>query len=784
MFRKKEHLIKLDDYFKINKPKYNYLKLTPNNSIRNYESDKIARIINNCFRNINERIYRKEKVWFYDTPSKVAYYIYITKMSCEFYFIVPEFYTRLFIEKFNDVWQGITVDIVSDIPRFSEDCTKYNLNYSKEDALSLKVDKRSNALLNSNLNVIEVLEEKSNDKIGIFYNFIPTSPYKQLGWLNQYNVTIQKFNKCEPVDRKKINTKYLLKMCLYFILNTIDGFIDTIQDLLINDERKRQDTSTLELALTRVFSSGRDLSSSTLNKGNSNIIDTEVIVLSESNSKINENNNAKAVAESFKSISEDNTLEASKIKNNIIFENFKFSSNYNRFSCEEIGNMISLPGRELLKTHNNIDKIDVLEREVPKELQKGYISLGVSTRKGLATEAFMSSDPNLANLGLVVLGSQGCGKTTALKKYSYDVISKSEGLVVFDFIKNCDLANNIRSITPKDKLIDLDLSNPNNLQSFAYNELNIDINSTPFEILELANLQTQQTVSLIDSINNTGDPLSARMRRFLTSACSIVYIQNSKSLKDVIKCLEDYKYREESIKNIPEKLTSYLEDEIRCLKELDEVNNKGENIGMVVGTKISKIEHILDRVNLLREDFKLKLMFNMSSENNINFIDEMNKGKVILIKMPEDKFNTKYIKNVLVTFFLTKIWLSCQIRGTMYEKPLRNHVIIDEVFQVPTCELILKNILVQARKYQLKFVFSAHYLSQINTISEALKASGSSYILFSGTDKKNFKELEDELSPYTVDDLLNLKERHSLNLIKTKNGYARFVTNHYNKRYI
>lgn len=176
------------------------------------------------------------------------------------------------------------------------------------------------------------------------------------------------------------------------------------------------------------------------------------------------------------------------------------------------------------------------------------------------------------------------------------------------------------------------------------------------------------------------------------------------------------------------------------------------------------------------EDIKLKVMFNKPMENNLDLIKAMDEGKIVLIKIPESHYPTRTHKNILTTFFISKIWLASQLRGGIYKEPRRTHIIIDEIFQAPTAEHILKDVLVQARKFQTKFVFSAHYLSQIETIKEALKASGSSYMMMQGTDKNNYNELKEDLAPFELQDLLNLKSYHSLNLIKTSNGYAKFIT--------
>ena len=42
-------------------------------------------------------------------------------------------------------------------------------------------------------------------------------------------------------------------------------------------------------------------------------------------------------------------------------------------------------------------------------------------------------------------------------------------------------------------------------------------------------------------------------------------------------------------------------------------------------------------------------------------------------------------------------------------------------------------------------------------------------------DRANFNDLEEGLYPYKLKDLLNLKEFHSLNLLKYKNRWTKFI---------
>ena len=49
-------------------------------------------------------------------------------------------------------------------------------------------------------------------------------------------------------------------------------------------------------------------------------------------------------------------------------------------------------------------------------------------------------------------------------------------------------------------------------------------------------------------------------------------------------------------------------------------------------------------------------------------------------------------------------------------------------------------------------------------------------MLISGTDKDNYKEFKEELEPYKLEGLLNLKRYHALNLIRYEDGWAKFIT--------
>jgi hypothetical protein len=752
----------------IKKPEYVYLKITSHTSIRNYNSSNLARAIHNMGSSLIKRIEFEERKLIYKAPLKCCYCIDIKKDKVQFIFVVPKQYEAIAKQKINETWPTAVIDNIKCMEKFSDNAIKYELKYKYEDALSLDVDKRSSEPLSSILSVLEVMSD--NDRVALMYNFIPTN---QNGWDYGYKQSMEKLEHGFSLE-KDISFHKVIKLALNGIAFILESFIGGVLELV--EGKKAADNTVKNIKhILGIAENGKNLSESTKKKRSETVIRAQMVVLAEGD---NCNTNAISVCQSFKNNDEGiikNELLFSKIKKIFSLENYDWGISSNRMSLSECHNLLQLPGREVLSQFQAIKRNDTLEIRPPNELIKGYISLGECTYKTEKVKTYMSDDKNLANLGLVLLGPQGSGKSEFIANYSKAATSTGEGLILIDFIKNCELSDKVKSVVNKDRLIEIDLSNYDQAQSFGFNEINNIECKTDLERLELANMQTQLTLSFINAIN-PDDELSSRMRRSLSSACNIVFIHKGTSLRDVVNCCQDHRKRQSFIERIPASLVNDLQDDINNLMDMNELGKSKEDKGQIIGTKDTKTEFIMDRINLLMEDIKLKRMFNKPIDNNLDFVQLMNKGKIILIKIPESKFPTKFHKNILTTFYISKIWLASQLRGSLYNNPLRCHAIVDEIFQAPTSEKMLVDILPQGRKFSLKFIFSAHYLSQIQTIKEALKASGASYMLLQGTDKKNYDEMKEDLMPFELEDLLNLKRFNSLNMIKYSKGYAKFIT--------
>lgn len=165
-----------------------------------------------------------------------------------------------------------------------------------------------------------------------------------------------------------------------------------------------------------------------------------------------------------------------------------------------------------------------------------------------------------------------------------------------------------------------------------------------------------------------------------------------------------------------------------------------------------------------------------SNENNLNFVDLLSQNKVILIKIQESKFPSKMIRNIIATFYLSKVWLAKQILAT--KKQPKTFLLFDEFYKCHNCQVLYQDIFVEARKFDLVSIVALHYLNQLTQqCKEALKASGTSYLLLQGADVKAYQDLKSNLIQfgYEEEDLLNLERYHALCLMKTTHNYAAFV---------
>ena len=763
---KKTKSIPMSKLLEVKKAEYITVQLIPTKSNKNNATSSIATLINSMYVKVNKLITIENKKLIIKNTLKASYYIHITKKDVGFYFIIPKVHFIKFKSKFTEVWKNIEIREVDSIPIDPNECTKYQLRYSMNDSLSLSVDKRNNELLSSNMSVLEVLEQ--NECVGIFYNFIPTSEQESNYFKITYKEAIERYKNGENLKKSK-NVIDLGIITLKFLITFLDDLVNSI-------------LSTSKINHQLFISTNKIESPSTIRKAKNNICKSQVIILSKSDKKEREKQLSLSACNSFDEISEDNKLVSKKINKKInIYSTIINDVAVNMTSEDECNNFIALPGASLLNQYKNIEHKQTRENPVPEELKSGVVNLGEVKYKDNKECAYLSNDKSLQSLPLAIMGGSRSGKSTFSINMCKNIIDAGEGLIVIDFIKNTELAEQIKSIVPINRLIEIDLSNPKHVQSLAYNEIRIKEGMSKDEVLKIARMQTNYVLQLVNIINNDDKQLAPKMRKYLGAAARVAFCSPGTSMKDILKILQSHTVRHEFIDKLSEELKIDLEDSIIALEELDDYSKvtKDNPIPTICGTKDNKIEGIIDRIDLLRENLVIDSMLSKDPKDNVDFVKAMEEGKVVLIRMRDIDFDDDISIDILTTFFIQKIWIATKVRGTIHEHPGRCTVLIDEVFQSPTSQKLLTKQFVQSAKFGLKYVLTLHYMDQLSKEAQsALKNSNASYMLISGVDKKAFEALEEEFNVhgYCLDDLLNLKQYHSLNLIKSKDGYQSFIT--------
>lgn len=768
MFSKKNESIKLSKYFEIKRAEYTTIQLIPTKSNRNNTTSNIALLINKMFLNLTDIIRIENKKLVITSNMKASYYVHITKEETKFYFILPTIHLNIFKTKFAATWKNVEIKEVEGLPIDINKHSKYQLRYKYNDALSLDVDKRSNDLLNANMSILEVLE--ADESVGILYNFIPTGERAINYFKVLYKDIITRYKNGENLKKNK-NIWDLFIMACKFILGIVE-------DLLSSLSKNTQ---------SRTIGIKKKISPCTERKFDKDICQTQIIVVGKSDSKEKEKNLCKNMCNTFKSISDDNELNYKKIRNDINIKQVQINNvAINNTSIDECNNFIALPGAELITQYNNIEHKQTKENPVPEELKTGICYLGPVVYKGSKDDVFLNNSEQLKCLPHVLMGGSRSGKTTISINICKNLIDSGEGLIVPDFIRNCEFADIIARITPPERLVDIDLSKYECIQALAINELKITKNMSFGEISKIARRKATNFLELINIMNNDDKQLAPKMRKYLGAAARVAFCFNNSSGKDVMRILQLHTVRHEFINRLTEDLKVLLEDSIISLNELDEYTKvtKENPVGVICGTKENKIEGIIDRIDLFRENDVIDAMFSKTPECNIDFVEAMEQKKVILIRMRDCDFEDETSKDVLMTFFMQKIWLATKLRAAKEEKeinkiPPRVTLLVDEIFQVPTCQKILEKTFLQSAKFGLKYMFTLHNLEGLSKEALAsLKGANTTYTLISGVDKKAFEALEEEFSiqGYCLDDMLNLEQYTALHLIKNKNGYDALIT--------
>ncbi|MCT4593212.1 MAG: hypothetical protein N4A57_02910 [Anaeromicrobium sp.] len=696
--------------------------------------------------NRTEITHDKENIFIDLNPkNNISYEIKLTKNDCSFYLGFPDRIKGNVLTELNICYPQATIkeDNKIDIPIG----VNKQLELKEHFFMSLKTNMKGQFPLSNLLESQNTLKE--NEEIYIRFDLEPCNP----SWYREVESCIKKFNTNGKVttktslDLRKLTyggIDFALETCYYGIdlLNSVFSKVEIEHEYLGND------------MYSKLLRNG--LSDNTLTKSRYNAYKTKinVIIKSEREDMLFRN-----VLKSFNSMSGDNEFI------------LKDKSHYKNILCsKELAQIMQLPTKYYQETYR-INSIDNREIEVPKELQGDRIPVGETTVRGNEVKVSWCNKYNVRALPKVVAGPPGAGKTEYTCNYIKGANKIGDCTITFDYIKNCELT--YKSIEDIEDPVLINLADEKQLFAFSYPEVssNITEESTSWEKILVASEIGQQVKYLVNSISD-GDnngPLSSQMARYLVAAVKIVFIHPDEIVDNVFRVLEEWTVRNNYIRN-SKGIYDYDDRVLNTLRELNDVDSNGK----ITGTKTHLISGIINRINTLVENPRLERMLKAPIDNH-DFTEYMNDGRAVFIMMPEKAFKVPMTKDVVVTYFMTRIRMASLERCEV-DKPNIAHIITDEVHQVPTAASFFKNHITEFRKFGLSPYFTIHYMKQFKSLLDAIKSAGASYMLIQGIEKENLKMLEEEIKPFTVEEGLNMKPFHSLNIISYGNQYAKFIS--------
>lgn len=726
--------------------------------------------------------------------------IILSRGKAEFFLTVHEDDTPLLINKAKTVWNGSTIkedSITCGNTKYSSCCEMVLKTFNFK---SLSTDLTSQYPLTNMMDITRLLLEDEYVRINIVIE-----PTNRINWISKARDEQKRYDNGEILNNDiGLKDKAIKMMCkgiseiadLYIQIKLIPA--EAIFGLFLNTDLELSENKTKHTKKPRKnngninsvddteldmidFTSRR---SSSNYKCTANVFNSRISIISYSNNSDRAKIGMIATANSFKDLTQDNELIIKPIDENIkdlyiesINKNTIKPSKMCILSDKEITKLIQLPQRTLQKEYK-MNVIDTRESKLPKELQGGNIRICEveEPSKGIKTVATFPMDTNLLARKTVLLGGENSGKTTQLKRFTKDFYKAGISNFVIDHQENGKMTNEVGEPIPDKYKIVYDVYNE--MPPLAFTEISKRITEDMDGMLRLdyANMISKQVELFVNSItdDSTGN-LTANMKRFLHSASMVTFIRPKATINDVFEVLRNWQKRNEAIRYAKYSGLFDEDDDILFdLQELHKRSDKANDKGKIIGTREDLIVGVTNRINILKQNPRIKAMLKKEYDENDDLDKHIQSGKSIFVKIPQNKFPDDDTRDMLAVFYFSRLWLTVQIRDENKNSKLC-HVVLDEIKALPTLANFMEKHITEFRRHRLALTISAHGLAQFGKLLKQLKDSGANFIILSPTEKNNIELLREEILPFTVEEALDLKPNHGLCVINYGNRYARFI---------
>lgn len=728
---------------------YKIIKIEPSNrlqSTRNYED--IINIVYSLYKDFRDRIELRYPEVSYTKLQPICFEILYVGKDVSFNFAVPENVANYIKNRIQALLPQSTLIYTDDYLSQFDNSTSYTYTYEKDDMCTLSTNQRDAPLINSLLAITKDIQD--DERVLLQIQMMPMSK----SWKEGIDKKWVRLRKGEDVT-KKDPTIFKIIEGSFNIFENIMKILDMILEM--NPKTDVEDEIAKKKDLMRSVMNSKQ-------KVNQDGFDTKITNYVSTNDKYNAYAISKSIETAFKEVQGDNILVMGKEKKNTTPSRRQKIINFQKqiMSTKELANIIQLPCGKMQRAFG-IKNTKTSQVNAPKVMLKGKILLGYLKKHGETIPVYFPAIQDLICLPKIYLTLMGGGKTTAILNFCNDALTAGDGVVLFDYIDDCKIAKALIDLHPE--TIEIGFRDTCKVPTFAFPEIQILFSDTPKQKRDKASTIATEVKYLINSMATDTEPMSRLMSKYLTSACRVVFINNKTKLKDVLDVLEYKDIRHKFIdRAIKEGVYQATDRIIMSLLELDD--DKGSK----------KIDGILTRFSVITENSMMEDMLESGVENDINFVDVMDKQKPVVITMPQSKFTSKLSKDVIVTYFMCRIRLAMSVRKN---KNKITHIIIDEVHQVPNSMKLLNDTIAEPRKFGLSYLLAAHHLGQLpDALKESILSVGCQFMLLKGVTIKAFDEIKHLIGDeFEFEDIGNMEYDYgSLNVFVIKGKSYSFIT--------
>ncbi len=495
---------------------------------------------------------------------------------------------------------------------------------------SLNTDKGDLFPLTNLLSMTKALNEKERVRVSICLE-----PLKRTNWLDKAQAEYKDFKKGKKMDRTVKLSEQLTKwgfqgmekgLEMYINLQLLNkwGFqgMEKGLEMYINlqllkfevlfgvmfpektEEVKQEILVNIQQPSSENGLTLDGLSHHSTYKRTSEAFLSRILILSDGDNVERTKMNLLATANAYKDLNADNELVMRLPNKKYIPEILKhnFDGSYELVvSDREAAKLIQLPQITLQKLYN-LENIETREVDLPKECLTGKIRIGevALNSKNKTATTYFSDDVKKVSFTNVIMGAEGCGKTTQIKRIAKECSWQGYSNILIDFIEDNKLAKEVMAGIDADKTVILRIGDKGFIPALAYNEVSklITEDLDNWMKIHYASMIAEQVEYLVNSITttNTGE-LTDPMVRLLNAACRITFVRPGATLGDVFDTLLRHDKRQQAINYAK----SIYSDDSSLFYELKSINEYDKTGKKVVGTKTTNksLEGIMSRFTQL-----------------------------------------------------------------------------------------------------------------------------------------------------------------------------------------